>query len=119
MKRLFDIIFSIIILVFSSPILIVSLIIVFFEDLKNPIYSPFRVGKNGKKFKMYKIRSMAIHADRDGVESTSVNDKRITKSGKIIRKYKIDELTQFVNVFLGNMSVVGPRPNSIKEVDKY
>lgn len=118
-KRFFDITFSICILSLFSPILVIAMLVVFSEDLKNPIYTAKRVGKSGRLFSMYKIRSMRVGADKSGVESTSTNDVRITRIGKYIRKYKVDELSQFVNVLIGDMSIVGPRPNTIKEVEKY
>jgi lipopolysaccharide/colanic/teichoic acid biosynthesis glycosyltransferase len=118
-KRFFDVTISAIILIVFSPILVIAMLAVFFEDLKNPIYTAKRVGKNTKLFSMYKIRSMRVGADKNGVESTSSNDVRITKIGAYIRKFKIDELSQFVNVLVGDMSIVGPRPNTINEVEKY
>ena len=118
-KRFLDITVSAIILIVFSPILTIAMLAVFFEDLKNPIYTAKRVGRNAKLFSMYKIRSMRVGADKTGVESTSSDDVRITKIGAYIRRYKIDELSQFVNVLFGDMSIVGPRPNTIKEVEKY
>ena len=82
-KRFFDIIFSICILSLFSPILVIAMLVVFSEDLKNPIYTAKRVGKSGRLFSMYKIRSMRVGADKSGVESTSSNDVRITRIGKI------------------------------------
>ena len=119
MKRVSDILISVFVLTLFSPILLLCLFLVFWEDKKNPIYSAVRIGHLGKKFNMYKIRSMKINADLTGVESTSSSDPRITKVGGCIRKFKIDELSQFINVLLGEMSVVGPRPNTIAEVKKY
>ena len=118
-KRFFDITLSAVILIVFSPILTIAMLAVFFEDLKNPIYTAKRVGRNAKLFPMYKIRSMRVGADKTGVESTSSDDVRITKVGAYIRRYKIDELSQFVNVLFGDMSIVGPRPNTINEVEKY
>jgi len=118
-KRFFDVTISAIILIVFAPILVIAVLAVFCEDLKNPIYTAKRVGKNAKLFSMYKIRSMRVGADKSGVESTSSNDVRITKIGAYIRKYKIDELSQFINVLFGDMSIVGPRPNTINEVKKY
>lgn len=118
-KRLFDIFFASIILITFSPVLLLAICSVFIWDLKSPIYTAKRAGRDGKIFFMYKIRSMRVGADKSGVESTSLNDTRITTIGKYIRKYKIDELSQFVNVLLGDMSIVGPRPNTINEVEKY
>lgn len=106
------------IMVFSPIVLIFSLLI-FLQDYKNPFYIADRVGINGKKFKMYKLRSMIFAADKSGVDSTAANDIRITAIGKIIRRYKLDELVQFVNVLKGDMSIVGPRPNVKRETDLY
>ena len=110
MKRLFDIVFSIIGLIIFSPIICIFLILVFLNDWKSPIYIAPRGGKFGKIFNIVKIRSMVFNADKNKVDSTSSNDKRITKIGKIIRKFKLDEITQLWNVLLGDMSFVGPRP---------
>ena len=78
-----------------------------------------RVGKEEKTFKMFKLRSMIVNADKTGVDSTSNNDMRITSIGKFIRKFKMDELSQLINVLLGDMSLVGPRPNVQREIDLY
>jgi len=87
--------------------------------MHSPFYVAERVGKNFKPFKMVKLRSMIQNADTSGVDSTSVNDMRITPIGQFIRRYKLDELTQLWNVFLGDMSLVGPRPNVKRETDLY
>lgn len=92
---------------------------VWIQDRNNPLYFGVRVGKNYKKFKMVKLRSMVINAEAIGVDSTSNNDKRITKIGSIIRKFKIDELFQLWCVILGDMSLVGPRPNVERDVNLY
>lgn len=119
MKRLFDIIFSFIGLILASPILFLFILAVWLQDFKSPFYIAPRVGKNMKIFRMVKLRSMVVDADKCGVDSTSANDMRITTVGRLIRKYKIDELTQLWNVLLGNMSFVGPRPNVEREVSLY
>ena len=119
MKRVLDIVFSFSVLVLFCPILIIGIIAVFLEDLNYPLYTPIRVGKNGRLFRMLKIRSMVVGADKSGIESTGVDDSRITKVGKIIRKYKVDEISQFWNVIVGDMSIVGPRPNTVVEAKKY
>lgn len=118
-KRLLDLIFSLFGLFLLAPFLIFFIVLVWLEDLENPFYFASRVGKNNKSFKMIKIRSMVVNADKKGAETIGLNDKRITKVGKKIRKYKIDELSQLLNVFFGDMSLVGPRPNTPKEVEKY
>ena len=118
-KRLLDLIFSLFGLLLLGPFLIFFIFLVWLEDQANPLYFALRVGKNNKLFKMIKIRSMVIDADKKGAETIGLNDKRITNVGKKIRKYKIDELSQLLNVILGDMSLVGPRPNTPKEVEKY
>ena len=113
-KRLFDILFSAIGLVFFLPILLVVAPIIWLDD-KGPIfYVGNRLGKNGKIFKMYKFRTMKVNApdirNKDGSTFNSDNDPRLTKVGKVLRKSSIDELPQLINVFIGNMSFIGPRP---------
>ena len=119
MKRIFDILVSFFILFLSSPFLLAALLLVWLEDFHNPIYAAKRVGINGTNFTMYKIRSMSINAEKSGVSSTSNNDSRITRVGFFIRKFKLDELAQFINVLNGTMSIVGPRPNVVSEVFQY
>ena len=119
MKRVFDITISSISLILLSPILILFIILVWLSDLKNPFYLGTRIGKNGKKFRMIKLRSMTIDADKSKIDSTSSNDPRITKIGKIIRKFKKDEIFQLINVLIGQMSIVGPRPNVDRDVLIY
>lgn len=118
-KRISDIIFSLSGLLCFSPILILFLISVWRYDKKSPLYISPRIGKNGKIFNLIKIRTMTVDADKKGISSTSDNDTRIIPIGQKIRKYKIDELTQLFNVLIGNMSLVGPRPNVKSEVDLY
>ena len=93
-------------------------LLIYFEDKSNPFYSGVRVGQNFKLFKLYKLRSMIIRKNI-GFQSTSANDSRILKIGKLIRATKIDELPQILNVLIGNINFVGPRPNVKDEVDKY
>jgi lipopolysaccharide/colanic/teichoic acid biosynthesis glycosyltransferase len=119
MKRVFDFILAFIGLILSSPILLPVMFLVWIQDWHSPFYIAPRVGKGEKSFKMLKLRSMIINADKSGVDSTSSNDKRITGVGKLIRKYKLDELSQLWNVLIGDMSLVGPRPNVKRETDLY
>ena len=119
MKRLFDIIFSFIGICIFFPLIFVFCILIWLQDFGNPFYISKRVGKNFEEFDLIKLRSMVLNADKSGIDSTSNNDKRITKIGNIVRKYKLDELMQLLNVFLGNMTLVGPRPNVKSEVDLY
>ena len=119
MKRLFDFILALIGLIISSPILIPVIFLVWIQDWHSPFYIAPRVGRDEKQFKMLKLRSMIVNADKSGVDSTSSNDKRITGVGRFIRKYKLDELSQLWNVLIGDMSLVGPRPNVKRETDLY
>ena len=118
-KRLVDFFLSIIILTLIGPILIIFTFMIWFDDKSNPFYVSKRIGKNGIEFNFFKLRSMIVNADLTGVDSTSSVDKRITPIGNIIRKFKIDELPQLLNVFLGEMTLVGPRPNVWNDVKIY
>lgn len=119
MKRVFDVSASFAVLVLTSPILIPAMILVWFQDRHSPFYVANRVGRAGKEFKMVKLRSMVVDADKTGVDSTKASDGRITPVGHFIRRFKLDELTQLVNVLVGDMSMVGPRPNVKRETDLY
>ena len=119
MKRVFDFSVSLIGLILSSPVLIPVAFLVWMQDFKSPFYIPTRIGKDKEEFKMIKLRSMIVNADTSGVDSTGKNDIRITKIGNVIRKFKLDELSQLWNVLKGDMSLVGPRPNVKKETDLY
>ena len=118
-KRLVDILTSFFGLLFFSPILLPAMFLIWKEDKKSPFYIAPRLGKNGIPFKMVKLRSMVVDADKSGVVSSSDNDMRITPIGHKIRKYKLDELMQLWNVLIGDMSLVGPRPNVKDETDLY
>jgi len=119
MKRLLDIIVSFCGLVMFSPILMIFMFLVWKGDKKTPFYMALRAGKDGTTFKMVKLRSMTVDADKSGVNSTGNNDMRITPIGHKIRSYKLDELTQLWNVLIGDMSLVGPRPNVVSDIDLY
>ena len=118
-KRFFDIVISLILVIIFSPFLIIFAFLIWKQDWHSPFYVAPRVGKKGKIFKMIKFRSMIVNADKSGVDSTSANDSRITPLGNFIRKYKIDELPNFFNILLGEMSFVGPRPNVKRETELY
>jgi lipopolysaccharide/colanic/teichoic acid biosynthesis glycosyltransferase len=118
-KRLFDIIASFFGLLLFSPILLIVCFLIWIQDFSSPFYFAKRVGKNEILFTMVKLRSMIVNAESSGVDSTSSDDKRITWIGKFVRKCKLDEITQLWNVFLGQMSLVGPRPNVKRETDLY
>lgn|SRR5574344_186942 len=118
-KRIFDIIMSLILLILLSPIIIILSIIIKI-DSKGPIfYKQERVTTNGRKFKIFKFRTMVQNADKIGSLVTVGNDCRITKVGKAIRKVRLDELPQLINVLIGDMSFVGTRPEVQKYVDYY
>jgi lipopolysaccharide/colanic/teichoic acid biosynthesis glycosyltransferase len=119
MKRLFDFFGALIGLMIFSPILLVFIFLVWIDDRKSPFYFAPRVTINGVIFRMVKLRSMVVGADKTGVASTSSGDLRITPVGVLIRKYKLDEITQLWNVLMGDMSLVGPRPNLERDVSFY
>jgi lipopolysaccharide/colanic/teichoic acid biosynthesis glycosyltransferase len=119
LKRLFDLLASFGGLIVLSPLLIFVSIWVK-VDSKGPVfYRPERGGRFGKPFRIYKFRSMIVDADKKGPTSTANDDNRITRSGKFIRKCKLDEISQLINVLCGDMSLVGPRPDLLSEVAKY
>ncbi|KZE82825.1 glycosyl transferase [Myroides marinus] len=119
MKRLFDIISSGIGLIFLSPIFLFLAIWIKIDSQGPIFYKQVRVGKDGKDFKIFKFRSMRQGSDKQGLITVGGRDPRVTKSGYYIRKYKLDEFPQLINVFVGDMSVVGPRPEVRKYVDLY
>lgn len=119
MKRLLDIVASALALVVLAPPLLPVLFAVWLQDFRSPFYVADRVGRGGGIFRMVKIRSMVVRADQTGVESTSGNDPRITRVGHFVRRWKIDELAQLWNVLKGDMSLVGPRPNTPREIAHY
>ena len=118
-KRLFDMVVSFLGLVMVSPILIAAIVAIWWQDRHSPFYIAARVGEHGKLFKMVKLRSMVINADKSGVDSTGASDSRITRVGNLVRRYKLDELSQLWNVLKGDMSMVGPRPQVQRDVDLY
>lgn len=119
MKNLFNFFFVIILIPLLFPIIFFVSLIIFFYDFNNPLYVSIRVGKNFKNFKFYKFRSMKVNADKNMVFSTTSGDSRITPVGHFLRKYKIDELPQIINILNNSMSFVGPRANVEYEVKKY
>ena len=119
MIRFFDFILSLVGLVVLAPIFIV-LAIWIKTDSKGPVfYKQVRVGQNGIDFGLFKFRTMVVDADKKGLITVGGRDPRITRSGYFIRKYKLDELPQLINVLVGDMSLVGPRPEVRKYVDLY
>lgn len=119
MKRLFDIIASGLGLIVMSPLFVI-LAIWIKTDSKGPVfYRQTRVGRGNKDFRLYKFRSMRPDSDKLGLITVGGRDPRVTRSGYYIRKYKLDEFPQLINVFIGDMSLVGPRPEVRKYVDMY
>lgn len=119
LKRLFDIIFSLILLVILSPLFLIMAIAIKI-DSKGPIFfKQERVTQYGRIFKIFKFRTMVQDADKKGSLVTIGEDPRITKVGKMIRKCRLDEISQLINVLIGDMSFVGTRPEVKKYVDKY
>ena len=119
MKRLTDAALAALGLVLASPVLIPAALAVFFQDGHAPWYVATRVGRGGRPFRMVKLRSMRVLADASGVTSTAGDDPRITAVGRFVRRWKIDEIPQLWNVLVGDMSLVGPRPQVQWAVDAY
>ncbi len=119
MIRLFDIIFSLFGLLVLSPLLLILALCIIFSSKGPVLYRQIRIGKGGKEFTLLKFRSMYINSDRQGLLTVGGRDPRITPIGYFVRKYKLDELPQLWNVLIGEMSIVGPRPEVKKYVDLY
>ena len=119
MKRLFDLLVSLLASVCLLPVFFVTAIAIKLESKGTVLFKQTRVGLYGKHFSIYKFRSMVADASSIGPYFTKTNDKRITKVGAFIRKTSIDELPQLWNVFRGDMSIVGPRPNVPDQVSEY
>ena len=119
MKRLFDIFASGLGLLYLSPLFLILAIWIKL-DSKGPVfYRQVRVGRGNKDFRIFKFRSMRVGSDKQGLITVGGHDPRITRPGYFIRKYKLDEFPQLINVFIGDMSLVGPRPEVRKYVDMY
>ena len=119
MKRCIDVVLSSIGLVILSPVLLIVALIIKKHDGGLVFYTPLRVGLHKKYFHMYKFRTMVQNADKIGGPTTSASDPRITPIGHFLRKFKLDDLPQLINVLKGEMSLVGPRPEVISEVEYY
>jgi lipopolysaccharide/colanic/teichoic acid biosynthesis glycosyltransferase len=115
LKRAFDFVSSLLGLILISPVILIIAILIKKEDGGPVFYRGARVGRFGKTFRIFKFRTMVVNAEKLGGPSTADDDPRITKVGGLIRKFKLDELPQLINVLKGEMSVVGPRP----EVQMY
>ncbi|MBN1349539.1 undecaprenyl-phosphate glucose phosphotransferase [candidate division KSB1 bacterium] len=114
LKRIFDVAFSLMVLILLAPVYLVIVAMVYFEDRGPVFYTPIRIGKNGIRFRLFKFRTMSQNDDSEnGSRSTVLNDPRVTRIGRVLRKYSLDELPQFLNVLKGDMSIVGPRPHRV------
>ncbi len=119
LKRVFDFLSSLVGLILVSPILLTVAILIKREDGGPVFYRGVRVGRFGKPFRIFKFRTMVLNAEKLGGPSTADDDPRITRVGKFIRKLKLDELPQLINVLKGEMSAVGPRPEVQMYVDMF
>jgi len=118
-KRIFDLIVALILLIVLSPIMLVISLAIKLTDRGPVFYRQVRVTQYGKEFKIFKFRTMVMNADKIGTQVTVGDDPRITKVGKKIRKLRLDEIPQLLNVICGDMSFVGTRPEVVKYVEKY
>ncbi|MBI9036566.1 MAG: sugar transferase [Bacteroidales bacterium] len=118
-KRFFDIVFSFLGLLLLFPFLLIISLIIIIESCGGIFYKQKRVGRNNRDFSLIKFRSMRKNSDKDGFLTIGANDERITKSGYYLRKYKLDEIPQLINILKSEMSFVGPRPEVRKYVDLY
>jgi lipopolysaccharide/colanic/teichoic acid biosynthesis glycosyltransferase len=118
-KRAFDLGLSSAALIALSPVIALLAFVIWVQDRRAPFYVAPRTARGGGSFRMVKFRSMTVGADRTGVDSTADGDRRITPIGRVIRRYKLDEIMQLWNVVRGDMSLVGPRPNVKRETDLY
>lgn len=119
LKRAFDVIASTIMIVILSPLLIIISVLIVTDSKGGVFYRQEGVTQYGKKFRIFKFRTMVANADKIGTQVTVSNDNRITRIGAVIRKYRIDEIPQLFNILLGDMSLVGTRPESVHYVKHY
>ena len=117
--RLLDIVLSLLGLLFLLPIFLILAVWIKFDSQGSIFFRQIRVGKDGKDFRIYKFRTMIVNAEKMGIITIGERDPRITNSGYFLRKYKLDELPQLINVLKGEMSFVGPRPEVRKYVEMY
>lgn len=119
LKRIFDIVVSLVLIVLLSPLLLVLSILIVLDSEGGVFYRQERVTQYGRKFRIFKFRTMVADADKIGTQVTVSNDSRITRVGSVIRKYRLDEIPQLFNILLGDMSLVGTRPESTHYVKHY
>ena len=119
-KRAFDVLAALVLLILAAPVIAAAMLAIWLQDGYSPLHRGMRVGRGNRDFRMIKLRSMAVDAEARGGTSTARGDPRITPLGRRLRRWKIDELPQFWNVLTGEMSLVGPRPNTRRGgVDRY
>jgi lipopolysaccharide/colanic/teichoic acid biosynthesis glycosyltransferase len=118
-KRCFDIFASVLVLLVLSPFFLLLCLAIVIDSRGGIFFTQKRVGKNNRDFHLYKFRSMVSNAEKSGQLTVGTNDRRITRVGGFIRKYKLDEFPQLINIIKGDMSIVGPRPEVRKYVDLY
>lgn len=119
LKRTFDIVISAVLLILISPILVILAIMIATDSKGGIFYRQERVTQYGRVFRIFKFRTMVADADKIGTQVTVQNDSRITKIGEKLRKYRLDELPQLLNILMGDMTLVGTRPESIHYVEHY
>ena len=118
-KRLFDIFFSLVFILFFSPLFLIIMIFIIAESQGGAFYRQVRVGKSNRDFKIFKFRTMRVGAEKGGLLTVGGRDPRVTRVGYYLRRYKLDELPQLFNVLLNDMSFVGPRPEVRRYVEMY
>lgn len=118
-KRMIGLLISVLLLILIIPICLIACFFIILESSGNPIYIQERVGLNGQKFIMYKLRSMYLNAEKDGHQWAVKNDHRITRVGRFIRRTRIDEFPQIINIIKGEMSFIGPRPERPEFVSEF
>jgi lipopolysaccharide/colanic/teichoic acid biosynthesis glycosyltransferase len=118
-KRCLDVVLSVVAIALLSPVFVAVGVLIRVTSPGPILYRGLRAGRNGKNFQILKFRTMVVDAEKKGGVSTAVDDPRLTRVGRVLRKYKLDELPQFFNVLSGSMSLVGPRPQVLSYTDKY
>ena len=118
-KRIFDVLMSLLSLLILAPVFLILAVLIKLDSRGPVFYRGIRAGRHGKAFHVLKFRSMVPEAERVGSGTTALNDFRITRVGKVIRRYKLDELPQMINVIKGDMSIVGPRPELLEYAARY
>jgi lipopolysaccharide/colanic/teichoic acid biosynthesis glycosyltransferase len=118
-KRIFDLVLSIPSLIILSPVYLLSAILIKLDTPGPILFSQDRIGQNGKPFRLYKFRTMVKDAAKIGPPVTTADDPRITRTGRLLRKFKVDEMLQVMNIVKGDMSVIGPRPEVKKYIDIF